>query len=162
VSNVAQAAIPLWNRMAARRKRRAQWISFLHEKNLKLLRRHLAESDQRRNPQRYNMLLRLLAEEEAKEKKPLSQVGSFPNAWNGPPRNVRFAKPPARPPQSSSGARGRARGHCGMLRLSAYGIDQPQGNEQAPEPLGLYGQAFSCTRCVRPHFANRCICAGSF
>jgi hypothetical protein len=45
--------------------------SFLREQNLKLLRRHLAESDQTRNPHRHNMLLRLLAEEEAKETKPL-------------------------------------------------------------------------------------------
>jgi hypothetical protein len=43
--------------------------SFLHEKNLELLQRHLAESDPTKNPQRHKMLLRLLAEEEAKEKK---------------------------------------------------------------------------------------------
>jgi hypothetical protein len=42
--------------------------SFLHEKNLELLRRHLAGSDPTKNPERHNMLLRLLAEEEAKEK----------------------------------------------------------------------------------------------
>jgi hypothetical protein len=43
--------------------------SFLHQKNLELLQRHLAESDPTKNPQRHKMLLRLLAEEEAKEKK---------------------------------------------------------------------------------------------
>ncbi|MFY9953174.1 hypothetical protein [Bradyrhizobium sp.] len=41
---------------------------FLNEQNLKLLRRHLAESDPTKNRERHNMLLRLLAEEEAKEK----------------------------------------------------------------------------------------------
>ena len=45
--------------------------SFLHEKNLELLRRHLAGSDPTKNPQRHDMLLKLLAEEEAKETKPL-------------------------------------------------------------------------------------------
>jgi hypothetical protein len=45
--------------------------SFLHEKNLELLRRQLTESDPAKNPQRHNMLLRLLAEEEAKGKKAL-------------------------------------------------------------------------------------------
>ncbi len=45
--------------------------SFLHEKNLELLQRQLAESSPTKNPQRHNMLLRLLAEEEAKEKKAL-------------------------------------------------------------------------------------------
>jgi hypothetical protein len=43
--------------------------SFLHEKNLELLQRHLAESDPTKNPQRHSMLLRLLAEEKAKEEK---------------------------------------------------------------------------------------------
>jgi len=43
--------------------------SFLHQKNLELLQRHLAESDPTKNPQRHKMLLRLLAEEEAKEEK---------------------------------------------------------------------------------------------
>jgi hypothetical protein len=42
---------------------------FLHEKNLELLRGHLVESDPTKNPQRHKMLLKLLAEEEAKEKK---------------------------------------------------------------------------------------------
>ena len=42
---------------------------FLHEKNLELLQRRLAECDPTKNPQRHKMLLRLLAEEEAKEKK---------------------------------------------------------------------------------------------
>jgi hypothetical protein len=46
--------------------------SFLHEKkNLELLQRRLAESDPTKNPQQHNMLLRLLAEEEAKENKTL-------------------------------------------------------------------------------------------
>jgi hypothetical protein len=43
--------------------------SFLHQMNLELLQRHLAESDPTKTPQRHKMLLRLLAEEEAKEKK---------------------------------------------------------------------------------------------
>jgi hypothetical protein len=43
--------------------------SFLHEKNLELFQRHLSVSDPTKNPQRHKMLLRLLAEEEAKEKK---------------------------------------------------------------------------------------------
>jgi hypothetical protein len=51
--------------------REATVDSFLHEKNLELLQRHLAESDPTKNPERHNMLLRLLAEEEAKEKKAL-------------------------------------------------------------------------------------------
>ncbi len=41
--------------------------NFLHDKNLELLRRRLAGSDPTKNPERHNMLLRLLAEEEAKE-----------------------------------------------------------------------------------------------
>jgi hypothetical protein len=45
--------------------------SFLHEKNVELLRRRLAESDPTKDRERHNMLLRLLAEEEAKEKKAL-------------------------------------------------------------------------------------------
>jgi hypothetical protein len=45
--------------------------SFLHEKNLELLQRRLAESDPTKDRERHNMLLRLLAEEEAKEKKAL-------------------------------------------------------------------------------------------
>jgi hypothetical protein len=36
--------------------------SFLHEKNLELLRRHLAESDPTKSPLRQEMLLRLLVE----------------------------------------------------------------------------------------------------
>jgi hypothetical protein len=45
--------------------------SFLHEKYVELLRRRLAESDPTKDRARHNMLLRLLAEEEAKEKKAL-------------------------------------------------------------------------------------------
>jgi hypothetical protein len=52
-----------------RQKGRPQWI--VYEKNLELLQRHLAESDPTKNPERHNMLLRLLAEEQAKEKKAL-------------------------------------------------------------------------------------------
>lgn len=43
--------------------------SFLHEKTF--LQRRLAECDPTKYPQQHNMLLRLLAEEEAKEKKTL-------------------------------------------------------------------------------------------
>ncbi len=42
--------------------------SFLHEKNLELLQRRLAECDPTKDRERHNMLLRLLAEEEAKDK----------------------------------------------------------------------------------------------
>jgi len=45
--------------------------SFLHEKNLELLRRRLAECDATKDWQQHSMLLRLLVEEEAKEKKAL-------------------------------------------------------------------------------------------
>jgi len=45
--------------------------SFLHEKNLELLQRRLAESDPTKDRERYNMVLRLLAQEEAKETKSL-------------------------------------------------------------------------------------------
>jgi hypothetical protein len=57
--------MPLRNRIALE-KRRPQWIV---SSNLELFRRHLAESDPTKNPQRHKMLLTLLAEEEAKEKK---------------------------------------------------------------------------------------------
>jgi hypothetical protein len=67
VSNIAQAAMPFQIRF--RLKAEVTMDSFLHEKNLELLQRHLAESDPTKNPQRHKMLLRLLAEEEAKEKK---------------------------------------------------------------------------------------------
>jgi hypothetical protein len=49
--------------------------SFLHEQKLKLLRRHLAASDPTKNWGRHNMLLRLLAEEEAREK-------AVPQEWS--------------------------------------------------------------------------------
>ncbi|WP_154071535.1 hypothetical protein [Bradyrhizobium lablabi] len=45
--------------------------SFLHEKNLQPLRQRLAECDPTKDQERHNMLLRLLAEQEAKEKKAL-------------------------------------------------------------------------------------------
>jgi|HubBroStandDraft_6_1064221.scaffolds.fasta_scaffold1549738_1 hypothetical protein len=45
--------------------------SFVHEKNLELLRRRLADCDATKDWQRHKVLLRLLAEEEAKEKKAL-------------------------------------------------------------------------------------------
>jgi len=45
--------------------------SFLHEKTLELLRRRLVECDATKDWQQHSMLLRLLAEEEAKEKKAL-------------------------------------------------------------------------------------------
>ena len=45
--------------------------SFVHEKNLELLRRRLAECDATKDLQQRKMLSRLLAEEEAKEKKAL-------------------------------------------------------------------------------------------
>jgi hypothetical protein len=61
--------MPLRIRMATRQKGRPQWI--VYEKNLELLQRQLAESDPTKNPERHNMLLRLLAEEQAKEKKAL-------------------------------------------------------------------------------------------
>jgi hypothetical protein len=64
----AQAAMPFQIRILALRAE-ATMDSFLHEKNLELFHRHLAESDPTKNPQRHKMLLRLLAEEEAKEKK---------------------------------------------------------------------------------------------
>jgi hypothetical protein len=54
--------------------------SFLHEKNLESLRRHLAESDPTKSPRRHKMLLRLLVEEEAKEKKQASQLSSLHDA----------------------------------------------------------------------------------
>jgi hypothetical protein len=75
VSNIAQAEMLFRDRTAIRPKKRGDpkeetlVDSFLHEKNLGLLRRQLAESDPTKNPQRHKMLLRLLAEEEAKEKK---------------------------------------------------------------------------------------------
>ena len=67
------------------RERRSQWIvsstcttrstngwrGSSGKKNLELLQRRLAESDRTKNPQQHNMLLRLLAEEDAKEKKTL-------------------------------------------------------------------------------------------
>jgi len=61
--------MPLRIRMATRQKGRPQWT--VYEKNLELLQRQLAESDPTKNPERHNMLLRLLAEEQAKEKKAL-------------------------------------------------------------------------------------------
>jgi hypothetical protein len=60
--------MPLRIKMMTWPKGETTMDSFLHEQNLKLLRQHLAESDPTRNPERHDMLLRLLAEEEAKEK----------------------------------------------------------------------------------------------
>jgi hypothetical protein len=72
VSNIAQAAMPLLDQDGFSAQREEVPVdSFLHEKNLELLQRRLAESDPTKNPQQHNMLLRLLAEEVAKEKKTL-------------------------------------------------------------------------------------------
>jgi hypothetical protein len=73
-SNIAQTATPLWIRIVcgAQKERRPavdDVDNFLHEANLLLLHRHLAESDPTKNPQRHSMLLRLLAEERAKDDK---------------------------------------------------------------------------------------------
>jgi hypothetical protein len=67
LSNIAQAAMPF--QISFQQRAEATMDSFLYEQNLELLQRHLAESDPTKNPQRHNMLLRLLAEEKAKEKK---------------------------------------------------------------------------------------------
>jgi hypothetical protein len=64
-------------------------------KTLELLRRHLAESDPTKDPQRHNMLLRLLAEEEAKGKRMRARQLELAERMNGPPRYVRFARPGA-------------------------------------------------------------------
>lgn len=64
--------------------------SFLHEKNLELLQRQLTESDPTKNPQRHNMLLRLLAEEEAKRQEGALDSYTFAERTNGPPRYVRI------------------------------------------------------------------------
>ena len=42
---------------------------FIHQKNLELFQQQLAKSNPTKDRERHNMLLRLLAEEEAKEQK---------------------------------------------------------------------------------------------
>jgi hypothetical protein len=68
MSNIGQPARQLRIRIG---KRETTMDSFVHEKNLELLRRRLAECDATKDWQQHKMLSRLLAEEEAKEKKAL-------------------------------------------------------------------------------------------
>jgi len=53
---------------------------FVHQKNLEHFRRLLAEPDAAKDPDRHKMLLRLLAEEEIKDKQPLDVRRRLPDA----------------------------------------------------------------------------------
>lgn len=53
---------------------------FIHQKNLEHFRRLLAEPEAARDRERHQMLLKLLAEEEAKDKRPLDVRRRLPDA----------------------------------------------------------------------------------
>jgi hypothetical protein len=53
---------------------------FIHQKNLEHFRRLLAEPDAAKDRERHEMLLRLLAEEETKDKQPLDVRRRLPDA----------------------------------------------------------------------------------
>ena len=53
---------------------------FIHQKSLEHFRRLLAEPDAAKDWERHKMLLRLLAEEEAKDKQPLDVRRRLPDA----------------------------------------------------------------------------------
>lgn len=53
---------------------------FIHQKNLEHFRRLLAEPDAAKDRERHKMLLRLLAEEETRDKQPLDVRRRLPDA----------------------------------------------------------------------------------
>ena len=72
VSNIAQAAVPFSDQDGySAQERRPRWTVSSMRKTLSYYGGTSPSSEPTKNPERHNMLLRLLAEEEAKEKKAL-------------------------------------------------------------------------------------------
>jgi len=68
--------------------REAEMHRFVHDENITLYKKLIAESERNpsRDEDRHKTLLMLLAEEEAKDKKPAREFNRLVERMNGPPR----------------------------------------------------------------------------